>query len=603
MRQGSSTPETPVTPEREAESCAPGGKSRRDFLKSSALGLAAAALAPGRLTDEAAPAEATTVVHGHGKKRILLKDGIVLSLDPKVGDFEKADVLIEGKKIVAVGPSLGHAGGEQIDCSGAIVMPGFISTHNHQYECLQRSIIPDGIIVFAGNAQQQSTAWPYEAYGTVVQSIWTAGRLPNPAAPGTFLWDLGRPPYDPEDCYISELVACLSQITQGVTMGTDTSQASHTPEYSDAMIQGLMDSGRRMVYDYTNGTDRGLSEFPGASGDATRGIGRLAKTYFNSKDQLVTLGFAGGPGPAFAGAPYTGWQLGREFGALINNHNVGGFQTIINAAADPRNGTDWSDVTQVHCVRWQDNASAQISIDALTSQSRAWEIFAANGGHSSIAVIIEMQMRHGMPPIQMALDHGILPSLSPDVETNMTTDPFSMMRGAFCVQRALANDLVFPISNPNNLPAPQLITCRQVIEMMTIAGAAANRVLDKVGTLTPGKEADIVVLDASNINVAPINNVAGAIVTMMDTRNVRDVLIAGKIVYRSGKLVGWDTRRLVRDITRARDRVLRRINGPALVGTLPPGQNSLSNPYRPNFLGSCCYKGQNTTAPEYRLRP
>ena len=334
-----------------------------------------------------------------------------------------------------------------------------------------------------------------------------------------------------------------------------------------------------------------------------RGIGRLAKTYFNSKDQLVTLGFAGGPGPAFAGAPYTGWQLGREFGALINNHNVGGFQTIINAAADPRNGTDWSDVTQVHCVRWQDNASAQISIDALTSQSRAWEIFAANGGHSSIAVIIEMQMRHGMPPIQMALDHGILPSLSPDVETNMTTDPFSMMRGAFCVQRALANDLVFPISNPNNLPAPQLITCRQVIEMMTIAGAAANRVLDKVGTLTPGKEADIVVLDASNINVAPINNVAGAIVTMMDTRNVRDVLIAGKIVYRSGKLVGWDTRRLVRDITRARDRVLRRINGPALVGTLPPGQNSLSNPYRPNFLGSCCYKGQNTTAPEYRLRP
>src|SRR5207245_3839668 len=52
---------------------------------------------------------------------------------PQGGDFEKADVLIEGKKIVAVGPSLGHAGGEQIDCSGAIVMPGFISTHNHQY--------------------------------------------------------------------------------------------------------------------------------------------------------------------------------------------------------------------------------------------------------------------------------------------------------------------------------------------------------------------------------------------------------------------------------------------------------------------------------------
>src|SRR5213082_2721972 len=280
---------------------------------------------------------------------------------------------------------------------------------------------------------------------------------------------------------------------------------------------------------------------------------------------------------------------------------------VTAAAADARNGTDWSDVTFVHCTRWQDDSVGQIGAGSSgypnNSQSKAWDICRDRGVHVSIAVLIEAQMRHGMPPLQEALNHGILPSLSPDVDTNMTTDPFSLMRGAFCLQRALANDLAFKESNPGSLAIPQLVTSRQVIEMVTIAGAAANRILDKVGTLTPGKEADIVVLDASNINVAPINNVAGAIVTMMDTRNVRDVLIAGKIVYRSGKLVGWDIRKLVRDITRARDRVLRRINGPALVGTLPPGQNSFSNPYRPNFLGSCCYKGQNTTAPEYRLRP
>ena len=125
-------------------------------------------------------------------------------------------------------------------------------------------------------------------------------------------------------------------------------------------------------------------------------------------------------------------------------------------------------------------------------------------------------MRHGMPPFQEALNHGILPSLSPDVDTNMTTDPFSLMRGAFCLQRALANDLAFPESNPGGLPVPQLVTSRQVIEMATIAGAAANRILDKVGTLTPGKEADIVVLDARNINTWPMNNVPGTIVTMMN---------------------------------------------------------------------------------------
>src|SRR5262249_4859572 len=159
------------------------------------------------------------------------------------------------------------------------------------------------------------------------------------------------------------------------------------------------------------------------------------------------------------------------------------------------------------------------------------------------------------------------------------------------------------ISNPGNLPVPQLLTSRQVIEMATIAGAAANRVLDRVGTLAPGKEADIIVLDARNINLWPMNNVPGTIVTMMNPRHVRDVLIAGKVVYYKGKLVGWNMERLLSRVEQSRDRVLARINGKAKVGTLPVGNNSASNPYRPNFLGSCCYKGQNTTAAAYVLRP
>jgi len=262
---------------------------------------------------------------------------------------------------------------------------------------------------------------------------------------------------------------------------------------------------------------------------------------------------------------------------------------------------------QIGNHRWQDEPHAQVSYNGAgypnSSKSKAWEIWRDRGAHVSIAVLIEMQMRHGMPPFQDALDHGILPSLSPDVDTNMTTDPFSLMRGAFCLQRALANDLAFPISNPGSLPVPQLLTSRQVIEMMTIAGAAANRVLDKVGTLTPGKEADIVVLDARNINIWPMNNTPGAIVTMMNPRHVRDVLIAGKVVFLKGKLVGWNVERLMQRIEQARDQVLARINARPKVGALPAGNNSFSNPYRPNRLGSCCYKGQNTVAPEYVLRP
>ena len=230
----------------------------------------------------------------------------MLTLDPKVGDFENADVLIDGKTIAQVGPNLAPGDAEVIDCAGTIVMPGFVTTHHHQYETIQRSIIADGLL--AG-------AWPQETYGSVVQNIWTAGRIADPANPSKVIWDLGRVPYDPEDCYIAQLVACLSEISQGITTGTDTSQSNHTPEHTDAMIKGLMDSGRRMVFAYSGGINRSDQgkpfEFPGAMNDTTKGIGRIAKTFFSSKDQLVTLGFAGGPVAAFDGASYTGWQLGR----------------------------------------------------------------------------------------------------------------------------------------------------------------------------------------------------------------------------------------------------------------------------------------------------
>ncbi len=572
-------------------------------------GLAGTSIASGQVAGlrSATPRDLQNLVGDGRRRRILLRGGVVLSLDPRVGDFEKADVLIDGKTIAQVAPTISAGDAEVVDCSGTIVMPGFITTHHHHYETLGRSIIADGRL---------NGVWPEETYGTVVQNIWTTGRITEPGtrgSPGKVIWDLGRVPYDPEDLYISEVVACLSEMSEGVTCGTDTSQANHTPAHTDAMIKGLMDSGRRSVFDYGGGTDRSAEGFPfeapGAMNDTTKGVGRLAKTYFSSKDQLVTLGFGGGPGPAFPGAPYTGFQLGRSFGAFLNSGtSFSGWQVpIVEAAADPRNGTDWSDVTRVHATHLQDEPLAQIGAGSSgypnKSDSKFWEIWRDRGAHVSLANVIEMAMGHGMPAFQQALNHGILPSLSPDVDTNMTTDPFSLMRGAFCLQRALANDLAFKESNPGNLPIPQLLTSRQCIEMVTIAGAAASGLLNKVGTLTPGKEADIVILEARSINTWPMNNVPGTIVTMMNPRHVRDVFIAGKVVYWKHGLVGWNVDRVLTQVQQARDRVLARINGPAKVGKIPKYNNSFADPYRPNFLESCCFKGQNKASPEYVLRP
>jgi len=296
---------------------------RRDFIRTGASGLAGAALAAAgcnRVSENqnarplgnlrsATPAELQGLVGDGRRRRILLRGGVVLTLDARLGDFEKADILIDGKTIAEIAPNISTSDAEIVDCSGTIVMPGFVTTHHHIYETLQRSMIPDGLL---------QGAWPQESYNSVVQNIWTAGRIADPQNPSSFVWDLGRSPYDPEDCYISELVACLSEISEGITTGVDTSQSSHTPEHTDAMIKGLMDSGRRMVYAYTGGIDRSAHgipyEFPGAMNDTSKGIGRIAKTYFSSKDQLVTLGFGGGPGVAAPGSDYTGWQLARAFG-------------------------------------------------------------------------------------------------------------------------------------------------------------------------------------------------------------------------------------------------------------------------------------------------
>jgi hypothetical protein len=139
--------------------------------------------------------------------------------------------------------------------------------------------------------------------------------------------------------------------------------------------------------------------------------------------------------------------------------------------------------------------------------------------------------------------------------------------------------------------------------MATIAGAAGSGLLTKVGTLTPGKEADIVVLEAKNLSTWPMNNVPGTVVTMMNPRHVRDVFVAGKAVVWKHGVIGWNIDRVLTQAEQARNRILSRINAPAKIGSIPKGNNSFANPYRPNMMGDCCHKGENTESPDYVLRP
>ncbi len=488
------------------------GMSRRGFLGAAAAGAATAtAVGAGLVTGPEVAAhpnwddwrensrDKSCPRFGHRDDRILLKGGVVLSLDPAVGNFEKADVLIEGKTIKAVAPNI-HASAQVIDCTGMIVMPGFINTHHHQYYAPQRAIISDGNIL-------PTDAWPQEAYQTVPGAIWTTGRV---TYNGSVIWDLGRSPYDPEDCYIAELVASINQINQGVTTGVDTSQSSHTPQHTDAMIEGIIASGRRTLYAYSSGrSDQPGYEYPGALGDMTKGLGRLKSTYFSSNDQLATVAL----NTSFNVANY---QLARSLGVPLVQHEFAGAAGVASGLLGPDN-------EYIH------------NTSGMTPEF--WQVIADTGGHVSCAPTIEMQMGHGIPTMQDCLDHGILPSLSSDVESNMTPNMFTIMRSAFTCQRMN----IHTRNRNGEANVPPLLTCYQVIQMATIAGAKCAHVENKVGTLTPGKEADIIVLDGRASNTAGYNNVPGAIVTLMDTSNVVHVLIAGNIRKWNGKLVGVES--------------------------------------------------------------
>ena len=175
------------------------------------------------------------------------------------------------------------------------------------------------------------------------------------------------------------------------------------------------------------------------------------------------------------------------------------------------------------------------------------------GAGVSLAVPIEMNMRHGMPPILKTLAMGIQPSLSVDVECTLTADMFTQMRTTMALQRAFVNEMALERNNPPDLP--ELLTTRDVLRFATMEGAKDLRLDKKIGSLTPGKEADIIILDAEAINVAPLNVVPGAVVSLMERSNVETVIVAGKIRKWKGKLLDVDLDRLRQRLENSRDRV------------------------------------------------
>jgi len=413
--------------------------------------------------------------------RKLIKGGTVLSMDADIGDFTTGDVLIEGDKIVGVGKALANGEAEVIDASGMIVMPGFVDTHRHIWEGILRNI---------------GTDIPLEGRVSYI----------------SFILRTLAPAYRPEDVYAGNLVSAMGAIDAGVTTLLDWSHIQVSPAHTDAGIQALEDSGLRAVFAY------GFPWWGKWEERQPSWFVRAASEHFTSKDQMLTLALAA-PGPEFVDFEVARdhWKLARETDARLTVHvGVGSYGLDRKVERFGEAGLLGPDTTYIHCTSLNDT-EIQMIVDS--------------GGTITLASPVEMMMGHGMPPIQKFLDRGLKPSLSVDVETNVPGDMFNQMRSVLALQRALA---------AGDGKAP--ITPRDVLTYATVEGARANGLASKVGTLTPGKQADVIMLRTDRINVTPLNDPVTAVVAGMDTGNVDTVLIAGRPMKRHGKLlhVDWD---------------------------------------------------------------
>ncbi|MBN9116674.1 MAG: amidohydrolase family protein [Pandoraea sp.] len=422
--------------------------------------------------------------------RRLLTGGWVLSMDPAIGDLRVGDVLIEGERILAVAPRIDAADAERVDASGMIVLPGFVDTHRHTWQSCVR-----------------------HRYADIDPQIYFAEMLGAKGAA-----------FRPEDVHVATMLGAVSALDGGITTMLDWSHVQNSPDHADAAILGLREANIRGVFAH------GWPLVDGASWmfDSQRGhpedIRRLRTRYFSSDDQLLTLAMAArGPEMTRRDVWLEDLRLARDLGIRSSIH-MGAYarNASVRAIAQMHDaGVLGDDLTFVHCC---------------FSGADEIAMMADAGVSASLGVHCELNAQGiGDIPFDRLLAVGIRPSLSGDTETKCSGDMFTQMRHAFAYYRSWMGGQHSRVQN-----APATLSMREVLEFATVAGARANGLDHKVGSLTPGKQADIIMIRGEDLNLTPVSDAVGAVVLAAHPGNVDSVFVAGRAVKRQGRMIGVD---------------------------------------------------------------
>ena len=468
----------------------------------------AAAISRRNLLTIAGTTAAATALTGVGAfaqprrgRRILLRGGEVLSMTGAASGLRAADVLIDGDRIVAIGPKIQAGDADIVDARLMTVMPGLVDAHRHLWETTLRAALPIGTL---------------QTYQTAINRTWA-------------------PLFEPEDAYLGTLLGALGALETGVTTVLNWSHISSSPAHVEAVITAMRDAGVRGVYAHGRGARQG-SPWPGD-------LLAIRDRWFTSPDGLLTLGLAT-TSPEFAplATVREHLELARRAGALTSIH--AGLRGIGRAGAIAelgRAGLLGPDVNLVHC-------------NMLSGEE--WSMIAAAGASVTITPTVEMQMGFGPSPVEAARRRGIPFSLGVDVETSAPADLWTQLRAAYAQQHATA---FAPTANGESGAAP--MTPLDALRAGTVNGARACRLNAKIGTIAVGKQADLILLRKDRVETMGVDGEAGVLLTAHGG-SVDAVLVAGRFRKRDGKLLHPGLDRLRERVVRSRERLLSRAAAP-----------------------------------------
>ena len=425
--------------------------------------------------------------------RTLIKNGWVVSMDKAIGDIRGGDVLVEDDRIVAVGRNIDAGDAAVIDATNRIVSPGMVNVHQHTWQT--------GLRGTAAN-------WTMFQYAENMHAT-------------------SVPHFTPEDIYLGNLVGALNQLHSGTTTLFDWHHCNATADHSDAAIDGLEEAGIRAVYGHgqTKTAPRpGEPPFSETPHSRER-VERLRKGRLASDDGLITLAMC------IQGIGFSVWdciehdvRLARDMGLRWSNHT--GALGVPFLAEDAVRRLDalgllGPDADFVHATNLTDD-ELKLIID--------------RGGSITVAPECECNFGHGNPVTDRVIDLGGTPSFGVDVESNVSGDLFSVLR--FGLQ--LAHSYVAEANpRPTRVRDTRYLT-PVALEWGTIGNARAIGMDDRIGSLTPGKQADIILTRTDDINTCPCHDPYQTLIFMATPFNVDTVMVAGKIQSRHGKLAYGD---------------------------------------------------------------